>query len=49
MSRQAVDVQVPPLALRRAEAAASLGVSVEVFDASVRPFVPACRVGGVTI
>jgi hypothetical protein len=40
---------VPALALRRAEAAAALGVSVEVFDDHVRPNVPACRAGGVTI
>jgi hypothetical protein len=49
MSRSKVDVSVPALALRRAEAAAAVGVSVETFDAHVRPFVPAARVGGVTI
>jgi hypothetical protein len=35
--------------LRRAEAAASLGISVEIFDAQVRPFVPAKRLGGVVV
>jgi hypothetical protein len=47
VSRQHVSVATPALALRRAEAAAALGVSVEVFDRHVRPYVPAVRVGGV--
>lgn len=41
-------VSVPALALRRAEAAAALGISVETFDTHVRPYVPAVRPGGVT-
>jgi len=49
MSRRHVDVPVPALALRRAEAAAALGVSVEHFDQHVRPHVPAARLGGVTV
>ncbi len=47
MSRPHVDIAVPALALRRAEAAAALGVSLEVFDRDVRPHIPAARVGGV--
>jgi hypothetical protein len=42
-----VDVPVPAIALRRPEAAAALGLSVETFDAHVRPFVPAVRTGSV--
>jgi hypothetical protein len=49
MSRPQLGVPIPALALRRAEAAASLGISVEIFDAQVRPFVPAKRLGGVTV
>jgi hypothetical protein len=49
MSRVRVDVAVPALALRRAEAAAALGVSVETFDAHIRPHVPAARVGSVVV
>ena len=48
MGRRLVDVSVPALALRRSEAAAALGISVETFDAYVRPYVPAVRPGGVT-
>jgi hypothetical protein len=49
MGRAHVDVAVPALALRRAEAAAALGLSVETFDAHVRPYVPAVRAGSVTV
>lgn len=49
MGRVRVDVPVPALALRRAEAAAACGVSVETFDEHVRPHVPVCRLGGVTV
>lgn len=48
MGRRLVEVPVPALALRRAEAAAALGVSVEVFDVHVRPYVPCVRMSGVT-
>lgn len=47
MGRRLVEVPVPALALRRAEAAAALGVSVEVFDRDVRPYVPVVRLSGV--
>lgn len=47
MGRRHVDVPVPALALRRAEAAAALGLSVETFDAHVRPDLPVVRVSGV--
>lgn len=46
MSRPQLEVPIPALALRRAEAAASLNLSVETFDAEVRPYVPAMRLGG---
>jgi hypothetical protein len=49
MSRPQLEVPIPALALRRAEAAASLGISVEVFDSKVRPFVPVKRLGGVAV
>lgn len=49
MGRTRVDVPTPALALRRAQAAASVGVSLEVFDRAVRPFVPAVRIGAVTV
>ena len=49
MSRQRLDVPVPALALRRSQAAAALGVSLEVFDAHVRPHIEAVRVGGVVV
>jgi hypothetical protein len=47
MGRVTIDVPVPALALRRAEAAAACGVSVETFDSHIRAHVPACRVGSV--
>lgn len=47
MGRRHVDVPVPALALRRDEAAAAVGVSVEIFDQHIRPSVPAVRVGSV--
>jgi hypothetical protein len=49
VSRPRVDVPVPALALRRPHAAAALGVSLEVFDAHVRPHIDAVRVGGVVV
>jgi hypothetical protein len=49
VSRPRVDVQVPALALRRAEAAAALAVSLETFDAHIRPRVAAVQVGGVIV
>jgi hypothetical protein len=36
------------LALRREDAARSLGISDETFDKHVRPSLPAVRIGGVT-
>jgi hypothetical protein len=47
MGRRHVEVPVPALALRRAEAAAALGVSVEVFDERIRPELPIIRVAAV--
>ena len=49
MSRVHLTADIPALALRRAEAAASLGISVETFDSQVRPFVAAKRIGGVVV
>jgi hypothetical protein len=49
VSRPRVEVAVPALALRRAEAAAALGVSVETFDAHVRPHVAHVQVGNVMV
>jgi hypothetical protein len=43
MSRAKLDVPVPSLALRRAEAAAACSVSVEICDEFIRLFVPAVR------
>ncbi len=48
MGRTHIDVPVPALALRRAQAAAALGVSVEVFDREIRGDLPTVRVGNVT-
>jgi hypothetical protein len=48
MGRRHVDVATPALALRRAEAAASMAMGVEHFDRYVRPYVPAVRTAGVT-
>jgi hypothetical protein len=47
VGRVHVEVPVPALALRRPDAAAALGLSIEMFDAHVRPFVPAVRAGSV--
>ncbi len=47
MARISVDVPVPALALRRPQAAAALGVSVDLFDAEVRDELPVLRVAGV--
>ena len=47
MSRPRVEVAVPALALRRAEAAAALGVSLETFDEHIRPHIAAVQVGSV--
>jgi hypothetical protein len=49
VSRPRVDIAIPALALRRAEAAAACSVSLETFDAYIRPHVPAKRIGGVTV
>lgn len=49
MSRPRVDVPVPALALRRAQAAAAVGVSLETFDAHVRPHLNVVRVGTVEL
>jgi hypothetical protein len=49
VSRRRVDVAVPAIALRRAEAAASLGISIETFDQHVRPNIAAVQVGGVAV
>jgi hypothetical protein len=38
-----------PLALRREAAAESIGVSVETFDAHVRPSLPVVRLGTVRV
>jgi hypothetical protein len=46
LSRPQFVATTPALALRRAQAAAACGVSVEVFDAEIRPHVPAKRLGG---
>jgi len=37
------------LALRRTEAARAIGVSDEVFDAHVRPYLPVVRLGSVRV
>jgi len=47
MARQHLEAPVPALALRRAAAAAALGVSVDVFDRDIRDHLPTVRVGGV--
>lgn len=50
MGRRAVELApLQPLALRRDEAAAVVGMSVESFDLHVRPNVPAVRAGAVTV
>jgi hypothetical protein len=49
VSRPHVEVAVPALALRRAEAAAAIGVSLETFDTHVRPHLAAVQVGGVVV
>ena len=46
MGRALIEVPTPALALRRAEAAAACGVSVEIFDTEIRPYVAAKRLGG---
>lgn len=49
MARRHVDLApVTALAHRRDEAAACLGVSVEVFDV-IRPHLPAVRIGSVVV
>lgn len=40
---------VPVLALRKADAAAAIGVSDETFDKHVRPSLPVVRLGGVRV
>ena len=49
VSRPRVEVAVPALALRRAEAAAALGVSLETFDQHIRPHIAAVQVGTVVL
>ena len=49
MSRPRIEIAVPALALRRAEAAAALGVSLETFDAHIRPHIAAVHVGTVVV
>jgi hypothetical protein len=49
VSRPRVEVAVPALALRRAEAAAALGVSLETFDRHIRPHLAAVSVGNVVL
>lgn len=49
MSRPQLTADIPALALRRAQAAAACAVSLEVFDAQIRPYVPAKRLGGVVV
>lgn len=49
MSRPRIEVAVPALALRRAEAAAALGVSLETFDQHIRPTLAAVQVGTVVL
>jgi hypothetical protein len=49
MSRPRVEVSVPALALRRAEAAAALAVSLETFDQHIRPHVAAVPAGTVVL
>ena len=49
MSRPALTAPIPALALRRAQAAAAVGVSLETFDREVRPFVAAKRLGSVVV
>lgn len=49
MSRPHLDVTLQPLALRRAEAAAALRISLETFDEHVRPHLPVVRAGAVRV
>ncbi len=49
MSRPRIEVAVPALALRRAEAAAALGVSLETFDQHIRPTLAAVSAGSVVL
>jgi predicted DNA-binding transcriptional regulator AlpA len=49
MSRPNLTAEIPALALRRAEAAAACGVSLETFDSWIRPNVPAKRLGSVVV
>jgi hypothetical protein len=49
VSRPKVDVAVPAIALRRAEAAAALGISLELFDREVRARVASMQIGSVTV
>lgn len=47
MGRVHVEAAVPAIALRRAQAAAALGVSVDVFDQHIRDDLPTVRISGV--
>ena len=49
MSRPQLTAEIPALALRRAQAAAACGVSLEVFDREIRPFVAVKRLGSVAV
>lgn len=49
MARKHVEVDVRPIALKQAEAAAALGISVETFTKHVRPHLAALRIAGVTV
>ncbi len=47
MGRVHIEAPVPALAVRRPQAAAALGISVDLFDAEVRDELPVVRVAGV--
>lgn len=49
MSRPRHDIAIPALALRRSEAAAALGVSLETFDQHMRADLPTVRLGTVVV
>ena len=49
MTSPAITATVPRLALRREEAAAAIGVSVDHFDTAVRPELRAVRRGRVVV
>ena len=49
MSRPSLTAPIPALALRRAQAAAAIGISLETFDREVRPHIAVKRLGGVVV